>query len=375
MKKNVRGTFLAVAAAALMVTGCGKKGTSKACSTIDSTMQNIAETAMMEAMREWQGETAEVIVMDVQTGDIKALVNLKIEDGDTIPQRSEENYAMTECVEMGGIFKPAAMMVALDDKKVTLDTQVDVGNCTYDFYGSEMRDASRRGGVMDLRTCFARTSHIGMARIIDENYADSAQAFVDGLRRVGMGIDLKIDGCNSPFIKAPSDSAWQKTTLPWMAIGYESLLTPMHICAFYNGIANKGVMVAPRLETVVVEENGKKMTTPATILVEKMCSEQTLKDMQELLYLAVSSKDGIGRKARCGSTRVCAFAGTSQLGTDKEGMVEYKISCCGSFPAESPRFTCYVGMRKKGLPASGGGMMAPVFSNIVNEIMGNNKSY
>lgn len=117
------------------------------------------------------------------------------------------------------------------------------------------------------------------------------------------------------------------------------------------------------------------MTTPATILVEKMCSEQTLKDIQELLSIAVNSKDGIGRRARCWSTRVCAFAGTSQLDMNKEGMVEYKISCCGYFPAESPRFTCFVGMRKKGQPASGGGMMAPVFSNIVNEIMGNNKSY
>lgn len=344
--------------------------------TIDVAMQDVAEKSILRKLQEINGDVGVVVLMEVATGDVKAIVNLtKCRDG---KYREIKNNAVADMMEPGSTFKTASIMVALEDGKIKKDDMIDTGNGQWPMYGRTMRDHNwRRGGYgqISVTEVLMYSSNIGVSRLIDMNYKDHPEKFVDGLHREGVGIpiDLPLAGSGTPNVRRPNKdkSNWSRTALPWMSIGYETQIPPIFTLTFYNAIANGGKMVKPRF-VKAEKKNGETIREfPVEVIKEQICSPKTLKDIQEILELVVSK--GLGKQAGCPNFKVSGKTGTAQVSQGKGGYhgsgMKYLVSFCGYFPSDQPKYSCIVAIQKSGLPASGGGQCGPVFREIAQAVM------
>ena len=348
--------------------------------TLDVSMQDLAERSVIKELKEINGNVGVAIVMEVKTGDIKAIVNMeKCFDGQ---YREIHNHAVSDLLEPGSVFKPASLLVALDDGVVDTTLHVETGSGVWQMYGRDMKDHNWRKGGYGLLT-FAKTlwysSNIGVSRIIDDHYKNNPEKFVQGIYRLGLADDLKIPlvGATPARIRMPHKNShgqydnWSKTALPWMSIGYETQVPPISTLTFYNALANNGTMMRPRFVTKVVKNGETIMEFPPEVMHEHIAKEASIKKMQTILEQVVSI--GLGKKAGSPNFKVAGKTGTAQMskgaGGYKSGVVNYLLSFAGYFPADNPRYSCIVCIQKSGLPASGGGMSGKVFHEISEGIM------
>lgn len=347
-------------------------------STIDISMQDICESALREKLHELGAEMGVVVLMEVKTGDVKAIVNLqRYNDGEYYEAR---NYALAALMEPGSTFKTASMMVAIDDGYVKVSDVVDTGGGIAMMYGQKMKDhnwATRGGyGVIDVPHILMFSSNIGVSKLIDRYYHSHPEKFVEGLRRVGIGtpLGLPFDGAADPRIRMPNDTVhyWSHTTLPWMSIGYETQIPPISTVAFYNAIANGGKMVRPRF-VKGTEKNGEEVEVfPVEVIKSQICKPSTLQDIQNILYRVVNDKEGLGKKAGNPYFHVSGKTGTAQVGYGRGHVSEHLVSFCGYYPSEDPKYSCIVAIRHSYPVASGGGQAGPVFSKIAQRIYSKN---
>ena len=350
--------------------------------TIDVGIQDLAERALVQELKEpdVHGDVGVAIVMEVATGDIKALVNMeKCGDGQ---YRERKNHAVSDLMEPGSVFKTASIMVALDDGVVDTTARVETAGGVWPMYGREMRDHNwRRGGygMLTLPQTLMVSSNIGVSRIIDDHYRNCPEKYVEGIHRLGLADDLKlpIAGSSPAKIRMPKKDKrgkqyvnWSKTTLPWMSIGYETQVPPISTVTFYNAIANNGKMMRPRLVKAVMKDGEVVKEFPPVVMRPSICKSKTLGEIQTILEHVVSQ--GLGKRAGSPSFKVAGKTGTAQVakgGGYKMGTVHYLLSFAGYFPADAPRYSCIVCIQKSGLPASGGGMSGKVFHDIAEGIM------
>lgn len=346
--------------------------------TLDIGMQDAAEKILERKLAEIDAEIGVVILMEVKTGDVKALVNLER----TAPGQYREgaNYALTALWEPGSTFKTASMMVALEDGVVTRNDFIETGNGQWPMYGRTMKDHNwRRGGYgrISVDECLMFSSNVGVSRIIDNNYHNQPEKYVDGLYREGVGVpfDMQIPGAAKPNVRRPkhNDPHWYKTSLAWMSIGYETQIPPIYTATFYNAIANNGRMVKPRFVREIQKDGVTQEEFPVEVIKERICKTSTLRDIRAILERVVNDPKGLGRKAGSKLFKVCGKTGTAQV-ADTEGgyhggVARYMVSFAGFYPSEAPRYTCLVCIKKAGLPASGGGQAGPVFSELAHYVM------
>ncbi len=347
--------------------------------TIDVDIQDQAEKSIVRKLEEIGGETGIVIVMEVATGDVKAIVNMtKGKDGNYYEMK---NNAVSDLMEPGSTFKTASIMVGLEDGKIKKSDIVDCTGGKYKMYGRWMNDHNwRKGGygVLTVPEVLQFSSNIGVSRLIDKAYHDHPEDFVKGLKREGVGhlLDLPFQGKGEPIVPEPKSKKryWSKTDLPWMSIGYVTQLPPISTLTFYNAIANGGKMVKPRFIKAELVDGTVVKEFPTETLVPSICKPTTLADIQEILESVVSK--GLGKKAGNGGKyfRVSGKTGTAQIaklhgGGYHSGTPRYMVSFCGYFPSEKPQYSCIVCIVKDGLPASGGGQCGPVFSEVSQYIM------
>ncbi len=350
--------------------------------TIDVNMQDLAERSLLDMLKSPQvnGEMGVAILMEVKTGDVKAIVNMmKNENGQYI---EAVNSAISYRCEPGSVFKVASFLVALDDGVVDTSYVIHTGSGVREMHGRWMKDHNwRRGGYQDINV--ARTlevsSNIGVSHVIDTYYGSEPERYVKGLYRVGIHEDLKLPlvGYLPPVIRMPRKNKrgqyenWSKTALPWMSIGYETQIAPINTVTFYNAIANNGKMMRPRFVKKVVKNGETVAEYPPEVIKERIAKPQTIKTMQTVLRHVVSQ--GLGKKAGSPLFQVAGKTGTAQVadqyGGYHSGITRYWLSFCGYFPADNPRYTCIVCIKKSGLPASGGGMSGVVFHHIAEGVM------
>ena len=348
--------------------------------TIDVSMQDLAERSLIEELKEINANVGVAIVMDVPTGDIKAIVNMeKCFDGE---YREIHNHAVSDLLEPGSVFKPASILVALDDGVVDTTYRVETAGGIWQMYGRDMKDHNwRKGGygMLTLAQTLWYSSNIGVSRIIDDHYRNNPEKFVKGIYRTGLHDDLKIPlvGATSARIRMPHKNShgqydnWAKTSLPWMSIGYETQVPPISTLTFYNTIANNGKMMRPRFVSKVVKNGETIMEFPPEVMRPQIAKEKSIKELQTILEQVVSV--GLGRKAGSPNFKVAGKTGTAQVskgaGGYKAGGTNYLVSFAGYFPADNPRYSCIVCIQKSGLPASGGSMSGKVFHDIAEGIM------
>ena len=353
--------------------------------TIDVSMQDLAERALVDELKLVNGEMGVAILMEVKTGDVKAIVNMqRADDGEYYEM---VNNAISHRCEPGSVFKVASFLVALDDGVIPNDTNftIPTGCGVMEMHGRAMKDHNwRRGGygTINVARALEVSSNIGVSYVIDKFYGSNPTKYVQGLYRVGIHGDLKLPlvGYHPPYIRMPDTKTqdrakyWSKTTLPWMSIGYETQIAPINTVAFYNAIANNGKMMQPRFVKQLVKDGQVIKEFEPVVLKEQIAKPSTIKMMQTILEHVVSQ--GLGRKAGSKSFKVAGKTGTAQVadqyGSYHSGTTRYWLSFAGFFPADNPRYTCIVCIKKSGLPASGGGMSGVVFHHIAEGVMAQN---
>ncbi len=348
--------------------------------TIDVDIQDMAEKALVSKLKEEtvNGILGMAVVMEVATGEVKAIVNMhRGNDGNYYELK---NSVVSDLMEPGSTFKTASMMLAMDEGKATLNTTVDCAGGMYPMHGRVMKDHNwHRGGygVLTFSQILENSSNIGVSRIIDDTYRNNPQAYVDGLRRMGVGLPLNLPfvGKGEPLIPQPNSKKryWSKSDLPWMSIGYVSQQPVISTLTFYNAIANGGKMVKPKFVKAELKDGKTVREFPTEVIKEQICKPSTLKDIQFCLNNVV--RIGLGKRAGNGGKlfQVSGKTGTAQVASGKDGYHSgtrrYMVSFCGYFPSEDPKYSCIVCIVKDGLPASGGGQCGPVFSQISQYVM------
>lgn len=350
--------------------------------TIDVNMQDLAERALIEELRKptVNGDVGVVILMEVETGDVKAIVNMvKCADGE---YREIMNKAISYRCEPGSVFKVASFLVALDDGVADTSFVIHTGCGVMPMHGRDMKDHNwRNGGYQDINMARSLevSSNIGVSYVIDKFYGQNPEKYVDGLYRVGIAEDLQLPlvGYAPPVIRRPHKNGrgqydnWSKTDLPWMSIGYVTQIAPINTVAFYNAIANNGRMMRPRFVKKVVKNGETVREYAPEVIKEQIAKPKTIKTMQTILEHVVSQ--GLGKKAGSKMFKVAGKTGTAQISKGKagykSGTMDYWLSFAGYFPADKPMYSCIVCIQKSGLPASGGGMSGVVFHDIAEGVM------
>ena len=304
--------------------------------TIDVNMQDLAERSLLDMLKrpEVHGEMGVAILMEVETGDIKAIVNMMRTENDQYIEAV--NSAISYRCEPGSVFKTASILVALDDGVLGKNPQdtsyiIHTGGGVMPMYGREMKDHNwRRGGYGDINV--ARTlevsSNIGVSHVIDKFYHNEAERYVKGLYRAGIGKDLKLQdilpGYRPPLIRMPKrkknghyDDNWYATTLPWMSIGYETQIATINTVTFYNAIANNGKMMRPRFVKKIVKNGVTVKEFEPEVIKERIARPEALKTLQTILEHVVSQ--GLGRKAGSPLFKVAGKTGTAQVSQGKSG--------------------------------------------------------
>lgn len=341
--------------------------------TLDVAMQDVVEETLRKQLEKIGAKAGMCILMEVPTGDVKAISSMSLLQGGGYAEISPR--AVTNMMEPGSVFKPMSFMVAMDDGKITMNSTCDTGCGVREMYGRKMRDSNwRKGGdgVLSVPEIIKKSSNVGVSSLIDNAYAANPDQFVDGLYRIGVAEDLHlpIPGYQKPKIRYRRDNpdGWYRTTLPWMSIGYETQLPPISTLTFYNGVANGGKLVRPRFVTAIRRGDKVVQEFPVTVLREKMCKPETLRNIQICLEGVVGKNSGTGKAAYSKYFKVAGKTGTAQIWGKGGFSSNYLVSFAGYFPADAPRYSMIVCIEKGGL-AYGGLHCGPVFKTVAETVM------
>ncbi|HAQ71401.1 transpeptidase family protein [Salibacteraceae bacterium] len=312
--------------------------------TINLNIQDVAENALLDQLKIHDAHHGCVILMEVETGEIKAIANLsKDGDGDYYEYY---NYAIGESAEPGSTFKLPSLVVALEDGYIKLNDSIDAGNGTADFHGETMRDSKDGGhGKISVEEAFALSSNIGVMRIIEKYYANEPAKFINGLRRMNLGesIGIEIAGEGAPLIKDPTDKSWSLISYLWTSIGYEVKMTPLQILTFYNAIANDGKMMKPIFVRKVTDKSSVISEIDPQVINSRVCSEKTAKQAQKLMEAAV--QEGTATNLKNPNYAIAGKTGTARVAKSSAGYgtkITYQASFAGYFPADNPKYSCIV---------------------------------
>jgi cell division protein FtsI (penicillin-binding protein 3) len=341
--------------------------------TIDLDLQDVAEKALYRQLSKHNAHHGCAVVMEVHTGDIKAIANL--EKGSDGIYHETYNFAVGESTEPGSTFKLMSFIAALEDGVIDLDDTINTGYGEVRYYDKTIRDHEEEGlGKITAREVFEHSSNVGTAKIIYENYKDNPRRFVDRLysMQISKPLGLQIKGEGKPVIRYPGDKYWSGISLPMMAHGYEVQLTPLQILTFYNAVANGGKMVKPRFVTQVRDGNWIVKTYEPEVITNSICSRSTINKVRSLLEGVVEK--GTARNLRNANYKIAGKTGTAQIANTKFGYrsgarISYQASFVGYFPADDPLYSCIVVVNAPSNWVYYGNVVAgPVFKEISDKV-------
>lgn len=319
-------------------------------STIDSTLQTNATAILESKLSEINAQSGQVIIMEVQSGQIKALVGLTRKDSTNY--QSCENFSVWQST---GLMHPISLLAALETGKVKLSDKVDTGNGIYQIHGRELKDHNwHRGGYGELtvQEGLAVSSNIAIYKTMEKAFGNNPQSYFDLLANMSYG---KPDSINGIVSLQPYKITEKNIT--WNCIGYEQLISPIQVLTFYNAIANNGKMIQPQLykDSVVV-------------INPQIASRVSIDSLKKALVFNIT--DGLGQPAKSDKVLVAGMQGTSSLSTNEDSTKDmYAVEFCGYFPTDNPKYSIIVSINKTGLPASGGLMAGDAFRQFVDKIM------
>ena len=339
--------------------------------TIDLDFQDILEDALLRQLEIYEANFGTAILMEVKTGKIKAITNLK----KTTEKKYAEilNFGVTRQVEPGSTVKLASVMAYLEDYNASIHDTIDCKDGSYRFKGSpiDTKD-SKKLGVVSIKEAFAHSSNIGMGRLINKNYKNAPQKFIDRLYNFGLGEKSKIDlvGVPKPYIPSPALSEWSGISLPWISFGYGINLTPLDILTFYNAVANDGNLIYPYLGDAF-KEGSRRIPIRSNHISHTICSKETIQKIKILLREVI--REGTGKSMLDLPFSVSGKTGTTVKNYNsylKNRDKQYQSSFVGFFPSESPEYSCIVliDSPNNDIGYYGSVVAIPVFKEIASKI-------
>lgn len=338
--------------------------------TLNIDLQDITETALYNALRRHEAEYGVAIVMEVKTGEIKAISNLsRTESGDYY---EKYNYAVGEqgSREPGSTFKLASMIALLEATNIEPTDSVNTGNGSMEFFDRVMKDHKPDGyGKITVSEVLEKSSNIGIAKLVNEHFGNRPEKFLEYIKKMGLTepLGFQMVGEAIPYIKEPSDSTWSGVTLPWMSHGYELKMTPLQTLALYNAIANNGKMVQPIIVESVNRGDREVENFEPRVINSKICSKKTLEEVKAMLEGVV--KRGTAINISNSKYPIAGKTGTAKKVINGRYTNKYYTSFAGYFPANEPKYSCIVVIDDpKGYQIYGSDVAAPVFKEIADRI-------
>ncbi|MGE0076929.1 MAG: penicillin-binding transpeptidase domain-containing protein [Bacteroidales bacterium] len=341
--------------------------------TIDVALQDVAEAALRKQLSKHGAEHGCAILMEVATGDIKAIANLKRNDDDTYSELF--NYAVGESVEPGSTMKIPTLVALLEDGLINLDDSVNTGNGKFKIYDRTITDSKEGGhGNISVREVFEVSSNVGVVKLVTQNYKGKEKEFIDRIyaMKLNQPLNISIPGEVAPYIKYPGEKYWSGMSMPMMSIGYELRLTPLQILTFYNAVANNGRMVKPRLVKSLVRHGQVVQSFSPEVISTSICSRSTLKKVHEVLEGVV--ENGTATNLKNPRYKIAGKTGTAQIakgrrGYKHQGVTTYSASFVGYFPADDPKYSCIVVVNSPSNSVYYGNVVAgPIFKEISDKV-------
>lgn len=346
--------------------------------TIEKDIQEVAHSELEKQLKEMDAESGSVIVMEVNTGYVRAIVNLSRDKNGEFAENFNRAFGYVEAP--GSTFKLASLMAALEDGKVKITDKVNA-NGVYSFYGSKLSD-SNHGigyGTITLQEAFEKSSNV-IAQVINSLYSKNPQRFMDRMDAFGitqkLGIDL--EGEAAPDFARPGDAGWSPLSIPWMAIGYGVRQSPMQTLAFYNAVANNGNLMRP-IFVQSIRRRGVTIKKFLPIVLRKnICSQKTIEILKKCLEGVMSR--GTGSSLTSSQFKIAGKTGTTKLpGKDKQYLDEsnsvYQASFVGYFPADKPKYSCIVVITDPKKEYYGARVSGTVFAEIANKVWASSLDY
>ncbi len=341
--------------------------------TIDIEIQDVATNALLRQLMTHRAHHGTVILMEVRTGEIKAIANLERSSSGVYSETY--NYAIGESTEPGSTFKLMTLMAAMEDGYIKLGDSIDTGKGEIFFYNQRIGDSRRGGyGKLSVQEVFEMSSNVGVAKIVDMFYKGREQEFINRLYRMNLNekTGVEILGEGNPEIKYPGDKFWSGISLPMMSIGYEVRMTPMQILTFYNAIANNGRMVKPKFVSALKYHGNLVETFPTEVINSSVASPATISNARKMLEGVVES--GTAINLRNADYKIAGKTGTAQIANERYGYkmdsrVSHQASFVGYFPADNPRYSCIVVVNSPSNNVYYGNLVAgPIFREIADKV-------
>jgi cell division protein FtsI (penicillin-binding protein 3) len=345
--------------------------------TLDVNIQDVAENALLKALVKNDASHGCVVLMEVKTGEIRAIANLTRTDSGMYSERF--NYALGYASDPGSTFKLASFLAAIDDGYVDLDDKFFVGNGECMYYDKKVKDSHPpKSSTLTAQEIFETSSNVGTTQMITKYYAKDPQKFVDKLWSFNLGkpLGLGIPGEGKPFIKGVKDKTWSGPTLAQMSYGYEVLVTPLQTLTLYNAIANNGTMVKPRFIKEIRNKGSIVKTFGPEVINAQLVKPSTVKKARQLMEGVVER--GTAKSLNISAFKVAGKTGTAQMAVAKkngkmsygeEGNHIYQSSFVGYFPAENPLYTCIIIINSPSKGVYYGGLVSgPVFKEIAEKV-------
>lgn len=342
-------------------------------STIDINIQDIAHHALLGQLEKYKADHGCVIVMETETGEVKAISNLGRTDAGKYYERL--NYAIGESHEPGSTFKLMSLVAALEDKVIDTSAVIDTENGRWKLYDRTVRDSKWGGyGKISLARAFEVSSNTAFAKMVHNNYKNDPEKYVNRLMRMNLHrqLDLPIKGEGEPVLRFPDDKGWSGISLAWMSYGYEVSMTPLQTLTFYNAIANDGEMVKPRLIKEVREWDRTIEKFEKTVIDPAICSKETAAQAKDLLRRVVESENGTGHRLYSENFSMAGKTGTAQknYASQDPDKLKYISTFAGFFPVENPKYSCIVVIHEpdKSVGYYGADVSGPVFKSIAQKV-------
>ena len=338
--------------------------------TIDINIQDGAENALQLQLEKHRAHHGCAILMEVQTGEIKAIANLTVQENRSYAETY--NYAIGSATEPGSTFKLASLICLLEDGHVDITDTVDIEGGIKKYYTETMKDS--KTGVYNKITvakAFELSSNVGISKLVNQYYQKDPEQMTDRLVAMGLNepLGLEIKGEGKPRIPSPKDKSWSGISLPWMSIGYEVLQTPLQILSLYNAVANDGEMVRPKLVRAIKKHGKIVREFPTEVLNKQICSQKTIDKVKALLEGVV--EHGTASNLKHANYKIAGKTGTAQISKDGNYQRDktYQASFVGYFPADKPRYTCIVVIDSPTSSVYYGNLVAgPIFKEISDKV-------
>lgn len=336
--------------------------------TLDINLQDVAETALHKAMMQHNADDGLVVVMEVATGEVKAISNLSSDGQGNFSERF--NFATAGLFEPGSTFKLVTMMALLEDSNVELSDSINTGNGEAVFYNKKVRDHEEKGlGKVTVKEAFEHSSNVAMAKLVDKQFGNKPQKFVDYIDKLKLSqpLGVQIIGEPQPKIHRPGQKGWSGISLPWMAYGYGFEITPLHTLTLYNAVANEGKMIKPVFVKAITKADDVEESYDTEVINSSICSGKTLSKLRLMLEGVV--ENGTAKNIKGTHYRIAGKTGTAQILDNGRYTQKYITSFVGYFPAHAPKYSAIVLIKNpRGWQQYGSSVAAPVFKEIADNI-------